>query len=123
MTAIEKKSFLEYAPAPESQAILNLKKSYGLFIDGQFVKGHGKPFLTVSPATEKTIAEIANANAKDVDTAVAAARRAYDRTWSKLTGADRGKYLFRIARLVQERARELSVAESLDNGKPIKESR
>src|SRR3982750_3183433 len=116
-------SFLEYAPAPESQAILNLKKSYGLFVDGQFVKGHGKPFLTVSPATEKTIAEIANANAKDVDTAVAAARRAYDRTWSKLSGSDRGKYLFRIARLVQERARELAVAESLDNGKPIKESR
>src|SRR4051794_38372970 len=116
-------SFLDYAPAPESTSILHLQKSYGLFIDGAFVKGHGKPFQTISPATEKTIAEIANANAKDVDTAVAAARRAYDRTWSKLSGADRGKYLFRIARLVQERARELSVAESLDNGKPIKESR
>ena len=117
------RSFLEYAPAPESQAILNLKKSYGLFIDGEFVKGHGTPFATISPATELHIAEIANANAKDVDTAVVAARRAYDRTWSKLSGADRGKYLFRIARLVQERARELAVAESLDNGKPIKESR
>ncbi|HEY4267691.1 MAG TPA: aldehyde dehydrogenase family protein [Galbitalea sp.] len=115
--------FLEYAPAPESQAILNLQKSYGLFIDGEFVKGHGTPFSTISPATEQQIAEIANANAKDVDTAVAAARRAYERTWSKLSGADRGKYLFRIARLVQERARELAVAESLDNGKPIKESR
>jgi aldehyde dehydrogenase (NAD+) len=116
-------SFLEYAPAPESTSVLHLKKSYGLFIDGDFVKGHGRPFTTISPATEEHIAEIANANAKDVDVAVAAARRAYDRSWSKLSGADRGKYLFRIARLVQERARELAVAESLDNGKPIKESR
>ncbi|HPM51225.1 MAG TPA: aldehyde dehydrogenase family protein, partial [Rhodoglobus sp.] len=75
--------FLDYAPAPESTSILHLKKSYGLFIDGEFVKGHGKPFLTVAPATEEKIAEIANANSKDVDAAVAAARRAYDRTWSK----------------------------------------
>ncbi|MFM9878282.1 MAG: aldehyde dehydrogenase family protein, partial [Rhodoglobus sp.] len=115
--------FLDYAPAPESPSILQLKKSYGLFIDGEFVKGHGKPFLTIAPSTEQPIAEIANATPKDVDAAVAAARRAYDRTWSKLSGADRGKYLFRIARLVQERARELAVAESIDNGKPIKESR
>jgi len=116
-------SFLDYAPAPESTAILNLKKSYGLFIDGEFVDGHGSPFATISPATEKHIAEVANANANDVDLAVAAARRAYDKTWSRMSGSDRGKYLFRIARLVQERARELAVAESLDNGKPIKESR
>src|SRR3954453_2667325 len=116
-------SFLDYAPAPESTSILHLQKNYGLFIDGAFVNGHGKPFASISPATEKQIAEIATATPKDVDTAVAAARRAYDKTWSKLSGADRGKYLFRIARLVQERARELAVAESLDNGKPIKESR
>ena len=116
-------SFLDYAPAPESTAILNLRDSYGLFIDGEFVPGHGTPFATISPATEKHITLIANATAADVDTAVGAARRAYDTTWSKLSGADRGKYLFRIARLVQERARELAVAESLDNGKPIKESR
>jgi acyl-CoA reductase-like NAD-dependent aldehyde dehydrogenase len=116
-------NFLDYAPAPESTAILNLKKSYGLFIDGEFVDGHGKAFSTISPATEKQIAQIANANAKDVDAAVAAARRSYDRVWSRMSGADRGKYLFRIARLVQERARELAVAESLDNGKPIREAR
>jgi aldehyde dehydrogenase (NAD+) len=116
-------SFLEYAPAPESQSILHLQKSYGLFIDGEFVTGHGTPFSSISPATEEKIAEISTADAKDVDVAVAAARRAYERTWSRLSGADRGKYLFRIARLVQERARELAVAESLDNGKPIKESR
>ena len=116
-------TFLDYAPAPESTAILNLKPSYGLFIDGEFVDGHGTPFTTISPSTEKSIAEIALADTHDVDLAVAAARRAYDRTWSRMSGADRGKYLFRIARLIQERARELAVAESLDNGKPIKESR
>src|SRR5690606_27028944 len=116
-------SFLEYAPAPESKAILNLRPSYGLFIDGEFVDGRGKGFATISPATEQHIADISNANAADVDLAVAAARRAYDKTWSRMRGADRGKYLFRIARLVQKRARELAVAESLDNGKPIKESR
>ncbi len=113
--------FLDYAPAPESTSILHLKKSYGLFIDGEFVKGHGKPFLTVAPATEEKIAEIANANSKDVDAAVAAARRAYDRT--RLTPAQRGTYLFRIARGIAERSRELAVVETLDNGKPIKESR
>ena len=116
-------SFLEYAPAPESQAILNLRDSYGLFIDGEFREGHGTPFASISPATEKHLATIAHADASDVDAAVAAARRAYDRTWSRMSGRDRGKYLFRIARLVQERARELAVAESLDNGKPIKETR
>ncbi|MBM7831071.1 acyl-CoA reductase-like NAD-dependent aldehyde dehydrogenase [Agromyces cerinus] len=116
-------SFLDYAPAPESRAILSLRDSYGLFIDGEFVDGRGEPFQTISPASEERIAMIANANTADVDAAVAAARRAYDRTWSKMSGRDRGKYLFRIARLVQERARELAVAESLDNGKPIKESR
>jgi acyl-CoA reductase-like NAD-dependent aldehyde dehydrogenase len=116
-------SFLEYAPAPESRSILDLRDQYGLFIDGEFVDGEGTPFQTISPATEERIATIATASAADIDKAVAAARRAYDRTWSRMSGSDRGKYLFRIARLVQERARELAVAESLDNGKPIKESR
>ena len=116
-------SFLEYAPAPESTAILNLKSQYGLFIDGEFVDGSGEVFDTISPATEEVIARIAQADATDVDRAVAAARRAYDRTWSRMSGSDRGKYLFRIARLVQERSRELAVAESLDNGKPIRETR
>ena len=120
---VETQKFLDYAPAPESTSILHLQKSYGLFIDGDFVDGHGTSFSTISPATEKKIAEIATATPGDVDKAVAAARRAYDKTWSKMSGADRGKYLFRIARLVQERARELAVAETLDNGKPIKESR
>ena len=116
-------SFLEYAPAPESRAIVHLKPSYGLFIGGEFVDGRGPAFTTISPATEEPLAEIATADDADVDRAVAAARKAYDRVWSRMSGSDRGKYLFRIARLVQERARELAVAESLNNGKPIKESR
>jgi aldehyde dehydrogenase (NAD+) len=115
--------FLDYAPAPESTAILNLRKQYGLFINGEFVEGHGTPFETISPATGEHIAMMAGGNDEDVDLAVKAARRAYDTVWSTLSGAERAKYLFRIARLVQERARELAVAESLDNGKPIKETR
>ncbi len=114
----------EYAPAPESRAILDLKPSYGLFIDGQFVDtADGRTFKTVSPASEEVLAEITEAGPTDVDRAVAAARKAYDKVWSKLPARERGKYLFRIARIVQERARELAVLESLDNGKPIRESR
>src|SRR4051794_12784935 len=116
-------TFLDYAPAPESQAILNLRTEYGLFIGGEFREGRGAPFSSINPATEKHITTIAHANEADVDAAVAAARKAYEKTWSRLSGSDRGKYLFRIARLLQERSRELAVAESLDNGKPIKESR
>jgi len=115
--------FLDYAPAPESRGILHLKDAYGLFIDGDFVDGTGGSFTTISPADESRIAEVASASEADVDAAVAAARRAHTKVWAKMSGRDRGKYLFRIARLVQERARELAVAESLDNGKPIKESR
>ncbi|MDI6023310.1 aldehyde dehydrogenase family protein [Leucobacter sp. UT-8R-CII-1-4] len=115
--------FLEYAPAPESRSILQLKDSYGLFIDGEFVEGRGGLFDTISPADESKIASISIGSDEDIDLAVAAARRAHSKVWSKMSGRDRGKYLFRIARLVQERARELAVAESLDNGKPIRESR
>ncbi|MFT4228656.1 MAG: aldehyde dehydrogenase family protein [Microbacterium sp.] len=116
-------SFLEYAPAPESRSILSLRDEYGLFVDGEFRPGTGEPFSTISPSDESHLATVATASDADVDVAVAAARRAYERVWSRLSGRDRGKYLFRIARLVQERSRELAVAESLDNGKPIKESR
>ncbi len=112
-----------YAPAPESRSILDLKASYGLFINGEFVDGRGTPFKTISPATEEVLTEVAEADASDVDAAVSAARRAYTRVWSRMPGSERAKYLYRIARIIQERARELAVAESLDNGKPIKESR
>ena len=116
-------SFMDYAPAPESTGILNLNEHYGLFINGEFVAGRGKNFTSISPATEAPIATFSTANEADVDVAVRAARAAYDSVWSKMSGADRGKYLFRIARLIQERSRELAVAETLDNGKPIKETR
>jgi acyl-CoA reductase-like NAD-dependent aldehyde dehydrogenase len=115
---------LEYAPAPESRAIVDIASSYGLFIGGKFVDPiDGTPFKSVNPATEEVLAEISAAGPADVDAAVLAARRAYTRVWSKLSGRDRGKYLFRIARIVQERSRELAVLESIDNGKPIRESR
>ncbi|MFC5176087.1 aldehyde dehydrogenase family protein [Nocardioides taihuensis] len=113
----------EYAPAPESRSIVDLKPSYGLFIDGDFVDGHGRAFKTISPATEEVLAEVAEADQADIDAAVKAARRAYTRVWSKMPGSERAKYLYRIARIIQERGRELAVLESLDNGKPIKESR
>src|SRR3954462_12493020 len=113
-----------YAPAPESRAILDLQSSYGLFIYGRFVDTDGgRMFKTVSPASEEVLAEITEASSADVDKAVAAARRAYDKVWSRMPPRERGKYLFRIARILQERARELAVLESLDNGKPIRESR
>ncbi|MFG1696848.1 aldehyde dehydrogenase family protein [Nonomuraea sp. NPDC049309] len=112
----------EYAPAPESRDIVDLKSSYGLFINGEFVDGSGPSFKTVNPATEETLAEVATATSDDVDRAVQAARKAFG-VWSALPGTERAKYLFRIARIIQERARELAVLETLDNGKPIRESR
>ncbi|WP_323793278.1 aldehyde dehydrogenase family protein [Nocardioides sp.] len=112
-----------YAPAPESRSIVDLKASYGLFIDGEFVDGHGASFKTISPATEEVLAEVAEADQADVDAAVKAARRAYTRVWSRMPGSERAKYLYRIARIIQERSRELAVLETLDNGKPIKEAR
>jgi aldehyde dehydrogenase (NAD+) len=114
----------EYAPAPESREILQLKSRYGLFIGGKEVAPRGGQwFTTVDPATEEPIAEIARATVKDVDQAVSAARRAFKRDWSTLPGSERAKYLFRIARILQERSREFAVLETLDGGKPIKESR
>jgi aldehyde dehydrogenase (NAD+) len=112
----------DYAPAPESRALVDIKASYGLFIDGEFVDGHGAAFKSVNPATEETLAEIAEADDADVDRAVKAARRAF-RGWSRMPGKERAKYLYRIARIIQERSRELAILESIDNGKPIKESR
>src|SRR5690349_1975071 len=113
----------DYAPAPESRAIVEIKPSYELFIGGEFTAGTGGTLKTVNPATEEVLAEVAVASAADVDRAVAAARTAYDTVWSKLPGSERAKYLFRIARIIQERSRELAVLESIDNGKPIRETR
>jgi aldehyde dehydrogenase (NAD+) len=114
----------EYAPAPESRSVVDLRSSYGLFVDGRFVEpAEGTSFKTVNPATEEVLAEVAEASAADVDRAVQAARRAQTRVWGPMPGRERAKYLFRIARILQERSRELAVLESLDNGKPIRESR
>jgi aldehyde dehydrogenase (NAD+) len=114
----------DYAPAPESRSVVDLRSSYGLFVDGEFVDtADGRTFKSVSPATEEVLAEVTEAGRKDVDRAVRAARRAYDKVWSRMPGTERAKYLYRIARLVAERSRELAVLESLDNGKPIRESR
>ena len=114
----------KYAPAPESTDHIRLQKQYELFINGKFVKPNsGKYFDTINPATEEKISTIAEANDKDVDLAVKSARTAYDKTWSKMPAKERAKYIFRIARLIQERARELSVIETMDGGKSIRESR
>jgi aldehyde dehydrogenase (NAD+) len=114
----------DYAPAPESPSIVDIAPSYGLYIGGEMVDPtDGTRFKTVNPATEEVLSEVVAAGAGDVDRAVAAARRAFDGPWSRLPAKERGKYLYRIARLVQERSRELAVLESIDNGKPIKESR
>jgi aldehyde dehydrogenase (NAD+) len=112
----------EYAPAPESRAITSIKPKYGHFIGGKFVAG-SKHFPTINPATEEVLSQIALAGKAEVDAAVKAARKAYTSTWSKTSGKERGKYLFRIARILQERAREFAVLETLNNGKPIRESR
>jgi aldehyde dehydrogenase (NAD+) len=112
-----------YAPARESVALANLRPSYRPFVDGEFVDGGGEPLKTVNPATEEVLAEVGTADTADVDRAVAAARRAHTEVWGPMPGAERAKHLFRIARVVAERARELAVLETLDNGKPIRESR
>ena len=113
----------EYAPAPESPAIGRLRDRYLPFIDGEFVEGRGKDLVSLNPATTKKLTAVSTVNGADIDTAVSAARRAHSRVWSPMSGAERGKYLYRIARGIAERARELAVVEALDNGKPIKETR
>ena len=114
----------EYAPAPEARDIVTLKERYGLFIGGREVQASdGGTFATVDPATEQVLAHVAKATPQDIDKAVRAARRAGARSWGSLPGRERAKYLFRIARIMQERAREFAVLESMDSGKPIKESR
>jgi aldehyde dehydrogenase (NAD+) len=118
------KTSWEYAPAPESKDHINLNERYDLFINGKFTAPKsGEYFQTINPATEKTLAQVAEASEEDVNLAVTAARNAYDKVWSKIPAKERGKYIYRIARAIQERAREFAVIESLDGGKPIRESR
>ena len=117
-------SEFDYASAPESKAIANIASNYGLFIGGKFVEPkQGKSFNSFNPATEELLSKIGYADKTDIDAAVKSARLAYTRVWSKMPAKERGKYLYRIARIMQERAREFAVVETLDNGKPIRESR
>jgi aldehyde dehydrogenase (NAD+) len=114
----------EYAPAPEARDIVQIRDRYGLFIGGEEVEPRsGEWFESISPATEETLFEVAQAGPEDVDLAVRAARAAFENGWAELAPSERAKYLYRIARILQERSRELAVAESLDGGKPIRESR
>ncbi|MEP6508746.1 MAG: aldehyde dehydrogenase family protein, partial [Gemmatimonadales bacterium] len=113
----------EFDPAPET-ADPKIKPQYDLFIGGKFVAPRsGKYFDSINPATEKVVSRIALANFEDVDAAYVAAKKAYDNVWGRMSGKDRGKYMYRIARLLQDKAREFAVAETIDGGKPIKESR
>ena len=114
----------KYAPSPESTEHVKIAPRYDLFINGKFVKPESKKYFdTVSPSTEKKLSEIAEAGEKDVDKAVSAAKNAYDKTWRKIPAKERAKYIYRIARMIQERAREFAVIETMDGGKPIRESR
>jgi aldehyde dehydrogenase (NAD+) len=114
----------EYAPAPEARDIVQIRERYGLFVGGEEVEPRSSEwFESISPSTEEALFEVAQAGAEDVDLAVGSARDAFENAWAELAPAERAKYLFRIARIIQERSRELAVAESLDGGKPIRESR
>lgn len=114
----------QYAPAPESRSAAQIKDRYELFINGEWQAPLSKKYFgTINPATEEKLSEVAQANAADVDKAVKAARNAYEKTWRKISAKERAKYIFRIARIIQEKARELAIIETLDGGKPIRESR
>ena len=114
----------DLSPAPESTGHISLNDHYGVFIDGEFrTPAHGNRFQSINPSTGEFLAEITESSAGDVDQAVAAARKAFSGEWSKIGGRERGKYLYRLARMLQEKSREFAVIESLDGGKPIRESR
>ncbi len=123
-TAIKFNTDWAYAPAPESASSAKFNSKYELFINGKFTPPvKGKYFPTINPANEKKLADIADATSEDVNAAVKAARQAYDKTWSKMPAKERGKYIYRIARIIQERARELAIIETMNGGKSIRESR
>jgi aldehyde dehydrogenase (NAD+) len=117
-------AFHTYAPAPESSDSINIEERYEHFINGKFIKPvKGRYFKSINPSNKKVLSEFAEGTSEDVDAAVKAARKAYNKEWSTLNGKERGKYIFRIARMIQERSRELAIVESMDGGKPIRESR
>ena len=118
----KKPSIWEYDKSPESKDHIHLRERYDLFIGGKWVKTK-KYFVTINPSNEEVIANVAHASKEDVDRAVKAASRAYENHWSRMHPKERAKYIFRIARIMQEKAREFAVIESMDGGKPIKESK
>src|SRR3989338_160291 len=114
----------DYAPAPESTSYVKLAPRHELFINGKWVAPQsGKYFKTINPANEEVLSEIAEAGEADVDRAVAAARTAFEKVWSRIKPSERAKYIFRLARQLQEKMREMAIVETMDNGKPIKETR
>jgi aldehyde dehydrogenase (NAD+) len=112
----------EYAPAPEARDLVELRERYGIFVGGEWLEPT-ETYETIDPSSEEALAEVGQATREEVDRAVAAAREAFDDGWSATSPAERAKYLFRIARILQERSREFAVLESLNGGKPIRESR
>ncbi len=112
----------EYESAPESRDIVTLRDRYGHFVGGEWLEPQ-ETYTTISPATEEALAEVGQATEEEVQLAVGAAHEAFENGWSALAGSERAKYLYRIARILQERAREFAVLESLNGGKPIRESR
>ncbi len=122
--SLQFKTDWEYSPAPQGTGFVKIKERYELFINGKWTKPRsGKYFPSINPSSEDQLTEIAEANADDVDRAVSAARNAYEKYWRRMSGKDRSKYLYRIARMLQERSRDFAVVESMDGGKPIRESR
>ncbi len=122
VTELDFSSVWSYAASPESTDHIKIAPRYEHFINGEFVRPtSGKYFKTINPTSEAVLSELAQGNDKDVDKAVKAARKAYTEVWSKMSGAERGKYLYRIARMIQERSREFAVIESMDGGKPIRD--
>jgi len=123
-TKINFDSDWSYNPAPQATDFIKLQERYGLYINGKFKPSeNGRSFHTINPATEEKLAEVSEASEKDVNRAVRSAKEAYEKVWSKISPKERGKYVYRIARLIQERAREFAVIETMDGGKPIRESR
>jgi aldehyde dehydrogenase (NAD+) len=117
-------SVWQYAEAPQSTDSIELKDQYDLFIGGKFIEPESSTYFnTINPANEQTLSAVAEAGQKDIDKAVQSARDAYEGTWSRISARERGKYIFRLARLIQERSREFAIIESMDGGKPIRESR
>ena len=117
----ERNTSWDLAPAPENRSHARIAESYGLFINGRFQESKGDRFNTINPATEEALSQVPESNASDIDKAVKAARKAF-KVWSTMPGAERGKYIFRVARMIQEKARELADHQQDDDHQPIRQA-